>query len=202
MNDDWTVQTSVQLKVCVHAGTEDANSEKEYDRSIVAAVRQTPPMQFKPVRYVWLFRLTSSAGGELRWLPSRPCRSRPTFRTGALLLFARKLTMQTDRNLTRSRGAEGFGSNIPTVTTEDTGFPLDRKQMASNPVLNAVHLRAPSPLAGVSGDDDSEAESFKDGRTEEVDRDTRGSAFSWCRDFLSGSWKTIQEDEFQISIVR
>uniref|UniRef100_A0A665UQI2 Ethanolamine kinase n=1 Tax=Echeneis naucrates TaxID=173247 RepID=A0A665UQI2_ECHNA len=50
-------------------------------------------------------------------------------------------------------------------------------------------------------DDDSEAESFRDGRTEEVDRDTRGRAFTWCRDFLSGSWKTIREDEFQISIV-
>uniref|UniRef100_A0A8C4HQV7 Ethanolamine kinase n=1 Tax=Dicentrarchus labrax TaxID=13489 RepID=A0A8C4HQV7_DICLA len=57
------------------------------------------------------------------------------------------------------------------------------------------------PLSGANCDDDSEAESFRDGRTEEVDRDTRGRAFAWCRDFLSGSWKTIKEDDFQISIV-
>uniref|UniRef100_A0A8C2X5T3 Ethanolamine kinase n=1 Tax=Cyclopterus lumpus TaxID=8103 RepID=A0A8C2X5T3_CYCLU len=47
----------------------------------------------------------------------------------------------------------------------------------------------------------SSPEAFKDGRTEEVDRDTRGRAFTWCRDFLSGSWKTIEEGDFQISIV-
>uniref|UniRef100_A0A674N3I8 ethanolamine kinase n=1 Tax=Takifugu rubripes TaxID=31033 RepID=A0A674N3I8_TAKRU len=50
-------------------------------------------------------------------------------------------------------------------------------------------------------DEDSEAESFKGGRSEEVDLDTRSRAFAWCRDFLSGSWKTLGEDDFQISIV-
>lgn len=51
-------------------------------------------------------------------------------------------------------------------------------------------------------DVDSEAESFQDGRTEEVDRDTRGRAFTWCQSFLSGAWKTITQEEFEISIVR
>uniref|UniRef100_A0A671YA95 Ethanolamine kinase n=1 Tax=Sparus aurata TaxID=8175 RepID=A0A671YA95_SPAAU len=41
----------------------------------------------------------------------------------------------------------------------------------------------------------------KDHETEEVDRDTRGRAHSWCREFLSGAWKTLGEDDFQISIV-
>ncbi|KAG7251849.1 hypothetical protein CRUP_025840, partial [Coryphaenoides rupestris] len=66
--------------------------------------------------------------------------------------------------------------------------------------LSVSHLRAPSPQAA-NGDEDSEAESYRDGRTEEVDRDTRGRAFAWCRDFLSGSWKTIHESDFHISIV-
>lgn len=61
-------------------------------------------------------------------------------------------------------------------------------------------LRTPSPHFA-NGDEDSEAESFKDGRTEEVDRDTRTRAYAWCRDFLSGSWKSIREEDFQISIV-
>ncbi|KAK0151953.1 Choline kinase alpha [Merluccius polli] len=64
--------------------------------------------------------------------------------------------------------------------------------------LTVSNLRAPSPA---NGDDDSEAESHRDGRTEAVDRDTRSSAFAWCRDFLSGSWKTIPESDFEISIV-
>lgn len=69
--------------------------------------------------------------------------------------------------------------------------------------LTAVpqRLKTPSPLTGTNGDEDSEAEAFRDGRTEEVDRDTRGRAHAWCRDFLSGSWKGIREEDFQISIV-
>jgi len=67
--------------------------------------------------------------------------------------------------------------------------------------LTVSNLRAPSPL-GANGDEDSEAESYRDGRTEGVDRETRSRAFAWCRDFLSGSWKTIHESDFQISIVR
>ena len=60
------------------------------------------------------------------------------------------------------------------------------------------HLRAPTP----NYDDDSEAESFRDGHSEDVDRETKLRAYSWCRDFLSGTWKTIDERDFQITIIR
>ncbi|TMS05634.1 Choline kinase alpha [Larimichthys crocea] len=39
------------------------------------------------------------------------------------------------------------------------------------------------------------------GEPRKVDRETRDRAFAWCRDFLAGSWKTISENDFQISIV-
>lgn len=93
----------------------------------------------------------------------------------------------------------GLLGPAPTPTTEDTSPPVETNRLGNTLVVKGRSLRTPSPLFG---DDDSEAESFQGGRTEEVDRDTRGRAFAWCRDFLSGSWKTIREDEFQISIVR
>ncbi|XP_044048832.1 choline/ethanolamine kinase isoform X2 [Siniperca chuatsi] len=170
-------------------------------------------MRFRPANHVWLFRLSSfNVTGELRLSASPSCRFRPTFHTGLPLLFARKLTMQSSRNVTSSSsGEDGLGradkpgsglfSNIPVVTTEDTGPPVEKKRVESTLIVNERKLRTPSPLFGANCDDDSEAESFRDGRTEEVDRDTRGRAFAWCRDFLSGSWKTIKEDDFQISIV-
>ncbi|XP_077451604.1 choline/ethanolamine kinase isoform X3 [Stigmatopora argus] len=80
----------------------------------------------------------------------------------------------------------------------------DERKPTSYELLILAHertSRTPSPLLGPNGDDDSEAESFKGGRTEEVDRDTKERAFAWCRDFLSGAWKTIQINDFQISIV-
>ncbi|XP_040894887.1 choline/ethanolamine kinase [Toxotes jaculatrix] len=169
-------------------------------------------MPFRPFRYVQLFRL-SSFTGELRSSASPSRRLRPTFHSGLPLLFARKLTMQSSGNVTSFSGCDkeslggdgkpgpGLFSNIPTVTTENTGPPLEKKRLGSTLVVNERNLRTPSPLSGANFDDDSEAESFRDGRTEEVDRDTRVRAFAWCRDFLSGSWKTIQEDDFQISIV-
>ncbi|XP_051580419.1 choline/ethanolamine kinase isoform X1 [Myxocyprinus asiaticus] len=67
-------------------------------------------------------------------------------------------------------------------------------------VTEERHLRAASPR-GANGDEDSEAESHQDGRTVDVDPDTRRRAFSWCRDFLSGSWRTISEHDFEITIV-
>uniref|UniRef100_A0A8C1WH26 ethanolamine kinase n=1 Tax=Cyprinus carpio TaxID=7962 RepID=A0A8C1WH26_CYPCA len=67
-------------------------------------------------------------------------------------------------------------------------------------VAEERHPRSASPR-GVNGDDDSEAESHQDGRNVAVDPDTRRRAFSWCRDFLSGSWKAISENDFQIKIV-
>lgn len=134
--------------------------------------------------------------------------------------------MQSSRNVTTSSGGGGGSSEeeeteeeggldgktgpelftgIPdvTVTAEDTGPAGDtRRPGHALMVVDERSLRTPSPLCGANCDDDSEAESFRDGRTEEVDRDTRGRAFTWCRDFLSGPWKTIREDDFQISIVR
>uniref|UniRef100_A0A665UQM4 Ethanolamine kinase n=1 Tax=Echeneis naucrates TaxID=173247 RepID=A0A665UQM4_ECHNA len=119
--------------------------------------------------------------------------------------------MQTGRNATSGGRSDGdrlngvdkpeLLSSVPAVIAEAGGPPADRRRVGSALLVNDRNLRTPSPLCGASCDDDSEAESFRDGRTEEVDRDTRGRAFTWCRDFLSGSWKTIREDEFQISIV-
>uniref|UniRef100_A0A8C7HL61 ethanolamine kinase n=1 Tax=Oncorhynchus kisutch TaxID=8019 RepID=A0A8C7HL61_ONCKI len=88
---------------------------------------------------------------------------------------------------------------IPTLKT-DTGPTVDNKHVGDTLVINESNLRAPSPR-GANGDDDSEAESYRDGRTEVVDMDMKGRAFAWCRDFLSGSWKSIPEADFQISIV-
>lgn len=59
-----------------------------------------------------------------------------------------------------------------------------------------------SPLFGADCDEDSDAESSQNERVEEVDRDARARALAWCRDFLSGTWKTLQEEDFQVSIVR
>lgn len=92
----------------------------------------------------------------------------------------------------------GLLSHIPAVTAEDVA----KKRLAGTLLVTDRRLRTPSPLLGANCDEDSEAESFRDGRTEEVDRDTRASAFAWCRDFLSGSWKSLREEEFEISIVR
>ncbi|MEQ2257267.1 hypothetical protein ILYODFUR_033022 [Ilyodon furcidens] len=121
--------------------------------------------------------------------------------------------MQSCRNATHSIccGTEGLGTaekpgsalrcgNIsrPTFSLEDARSPGEKKRVfASSLLVDERHLRTPSPLL----DDDSEAESFRDGRSDEVDRDTKCRAFLWCRDFLSGSWKTVQEADFQISIV-
>lgn len=162
-------------------------------------------MRFTPFSYVRLFRL-SSFTGQLYLSARLACRFTPTFQTSPPLLFAQKLAMQSSRSVTNS-GEGDFGvtdrehvlSTIPTVTTEDTGPPLEKR---STLAVSERTLRTPSPLLTASCDDDSEAESFLDGRTEEVDRDTRGRAFAWCRDFLSGSWKTLTESDFQISIVR
>lgn len=124
--------------------------------------------------------------------------------------------MQSRRNVTNngSRGEDGslglaeksapevYSGTIPAIATGDTGPPAEKKRVGSMLTVSERNLRTPSPLFGANYDDDSEAESFRDGRSEEVDRDTRGRAFAWCRDFLAGSWKTIPEGDFQISIVR
>ncbi|XP_023664648.1 choline/ethanolamine kinase [Paramormyrops kingsleyae] len=82
----------------------------------------------------------------------------------------------------------------------DGGLSLPGGAAPKPAATGKCHLKAPSLRAG-NGDDDSEAESYRDGRTDEVDRDTKSRAYAWCRDFLSGSWKSISEADFQISIV-
>ncbi|XP_059190589.1 choline/ethanolamine kinase-like [Centropristis striata] len=95
-----------------------------------------------------------------------------------------------------SSGCGELFSNIPTIITEDAGSPAHK--LTENPVVvNEGNLRPPSP----SEDYDSEAEAYRDGKTNGVDRYTRDKAFAWCQDFLSGSWKNIRESDFQISIV-
>lgn len=164
--------------------------------------------------HVWFFRL-SSFNCKVPVSATSSCHFRPTFYSGAALLFGRKLAMQSGGDVTHSschgkvssgRGDQSgpgfYGSNIPALCIEDTGPPLEKKLAGGTLVVNERKLRTPSPLFEGNCDDDSEAESFRDGRSEEVDRDTRGRAFVWCRDFLSGSWKTLSEADFHISIVR
>ncbi|XP_059190587.1 choline/ethanolamine kinase-like [Centropristis striata] len=170
-------------------------------------------MRFRLSSCIWLFRLSSHTV-ELRLSACTATRRfRPTLHTALPLLFARKLTMQSRQNVTTSSSCreEGLGraekpgpelfTNIPSVIAEDAGPPVVNKLLGNTLVVNERNLRTPSPLFGADGDDDSEAEAFRDGRSEEVDRDTRDKAFAWCQDFLSGSWKNIRESDFQISIV-
>ncbi|XP_042197413.1 choline kinase alpha isoform X2 [Callorhinchus milii] len=42
----------------------------------------------------------------------------------------------------------------------------------------------------------------KAARQDSPDPQTRHRAFRWCRDFLRGAWKSLPEEEFQISIIR
>lgn len=38
---------------------------------------------------------------------------------------------------------------------------------------------------------------------EEVDREIKHTAYMWCKEFLHGAWKTIEEEEdFQITVIR
>ncbi|XP_028304338.1 choline/ethanolamine kinase [Gouania willdenowi] len=154
--------------------------------------------------YARLFRL-SSFKSKLRLLTS-------AFNSRGPLRFTRTLTMQPSRdgansdqedwNQTGRKPGPGLeGNYIPTISTGDTGSPLLKKRVESATITYDRRLRTPSPFSGANCDDDSEAESFLEGRSEEVDRETRSRAFAWCRDFLSGSWRTLSEEDFQISIV-
>ncbi|XP_031420518.1 choline/ethanolamine kinase isoform X2 [Clupea harengus] len=108
-------------------------------------------------------------------------------------------TMQSSQNITVSGDAShkpgGAVRGISSTLTNNTSPTLGARL-----VINDRPRRTPSPR-GPNGDEDSEAESYRGGRRDEVDRDTRARAFAWCRDFLSGSWKTISEEDFEISIV-
>ncbi|XP_014826630.1 PREDICTED: choline/ethanolamine kinase [Poecilia mexicana] len=168
-------------------------------------------MRFRTSSYAWLFRLSSFVGEKCVSASPLRCLIRPTFYGGVHLLLTRKPTMQSGRNATHSNSgandldrAEKTGpglrsSNISSHTLSPEGVcpSGERMRVVASLLASERHLRTPSPQV----DDDSEAESFRDGRSEEVDRDTKSRAFLWCRDFLSGSWKTVQEADFQISIV-
>lgn len=39
-------------------------------------------------------------------------------------------------------------------------------------------------------------------RPDEPDHQTKHKAYLWCKEFLHGAWKCIDEDDFQISIIR
>lgn len=39
-------------------------------------------------------------------------------------------------------------------------------------------------------------------RADEPDHQTKHKAYQWCKEFLHGAWKSIDEDDFQITIIR
>lgn len=39
-------------------------------------------------------------------------------------------------------------------------------------------------------------------RPDEPDPDTRRKAYLWCREFLHGTWKSLHESDFKITIIR
>ncbi|XP_078076796.1 choline kinase alpha isoform X2 [Mustelus asterias] len=47
-----------------------------------------------------------------------------------------------------------------------------------------------------------ETTEYKAGRQDVPDPQTKHKAYLWCKEFLRGAWKTLSEDEFQISIIR
>ncbi|XP_060698747.1 choline/ethanolamine kinase [Hemiscyllium ocellatum] len=49
--------------------------------------------------------------------------------------------------------------------------------------------------------EDSEAEQYRGGRSEEVDWEVKLRSYTWCKEFLAGSWKLISVEEFQISVI-
>uniref|UniRef100_A0A8C1WFR5 ethanolamine kinase n=1 Tax=Cyprinus carpio TaxID=7962 RepID=A0A8C1WFR5_CYPCA len=110
--------------------------------------------------------------------------------------FLLRKIMNSGQNVERvSDGAGSAGRCVEDDAHSDRPAGGDSLMVAEE-----RHPRSASPR-GVNGDDDSEAESHQDGRNVAVDPDTRRRAFSWCRDFLSGSWKAISENDFQIKIV-
>lgn len=165
-------------------------------------------MRFTVSSYGKLFRLKSFS--EQLYLSPRPtCCLTAAFPTRSPSAFAQSVTMQSRRNVTSSSYSdsesnladkvETFGA-VPT-SAEGIG-PSAEKKRVGNRLVSEMKLSVLNSVTGANCDEDSEAESFKDGRSVEIDSETRGSAYTWCRDFLSGSWKTLDEDDFQISIVR
>lgn len=172
-------------------------------------MRSRPAGCLRPFRLSYFIkRRHSTVAPARRCFPSGSHRASP-------LLFAQKLAVQAGGNMMSSGHVqEDLGSAMDQAkllgtiphnnTAEDTADPPagEKRRGENTLVIQQRKFRTPSPLFGANCDEDSEAESFRNGRTEEVDRDTRNRALAWCRDFLSGSWKTLQEDDFQVSIVR
>ncbi|RVE71937.1 hypothetical protein OJAV_G00056950 [Oryzias javanicus] len=167
-------------------------------------------MRFLWTTYDRLFRLSCIVSG-LRLSASSPRDGGPTFCPALHSVLARKLAMRSAQNTAHrsngnSDGTEKTGpglhpGNTPALFEGNTGSPAEVRRFGNVLDVHDRNTRTPSPLFGANCDDDSEAESFRDGRTEEVDRETKSRAFIWCRDFLSGSWRTIHETDFHISIV-
>lgn len=162
-------------------------------------------MRFTSFGYGKLFRLKSFS--DQLYLSTRPtCCPRAAFPSRSPSAFGQSVTMHSRRNGTSSTYSDSesyladkvevFGA----VPTEGDGPP--EKKRVGNKLVSDMKLSALNSITGANCDEDSEAESFKDGRSVEVDSETRGRAYTWCRDFLSGSWKTLDDDDFQISIVR
>lgn len=42
----------------------------------------------------------------------------------------------------------------------------------------------------------------KDIRPDEPDQQTKHKAYLWCKEFLHGAWKSVEEEDFQITIIR
>ncbi|XP_075905315.1 choline/ethanolamine kinase isoform X1 [Nelusetta ayraudi] len=172
-------------------------------------------MRSRPAACVRLFRLSCFIDRRHSTVASAPRRPAPASHRASPLLFAQKLTMQADGNMMSSGHVQEdlnsvvdqakLQGTIPltTSTAEDIAEPpaAEKRRAENTLVVLQRRLRTPSPLFAANCDEDSEAESFRSGRTEEVDRDTRTRALNWCRDFLSGSWKTLQEEDFQVCIV-
>lgn len=112
--------------------------------------------------------------------------------------------MQSHRNVTSSSYSDDskLADKVEVVGDVPSSAGGIEKKRVGNKLVSEMKLSALNSITGTNCDEDSEAESFKDGRSVEVDSETRGNAYTWCRDFLSGSWKTLDEDDFQISIVR
>ncbi|XP_062860197.1 choline kinase alpha [Trichomycterus rosablanca] len=39
-------------------------------------------------------------------------------------------------------------------------------------------------------------------RSDEPDHDTKHKAYLWCKEFLHGAWKSVEEEDFQITVIR
>lgn len=48
---------------------------------------------------------------------------------------------------------------------------------------------------------DAEPE-LKATRSDEPDHDTKHNAYLWCKEFLHGAWRSVDEQDFQITVIR